>query len=70
MNMTTHSHPTNLGSTLLWVAVLVALMILLCCGCKTSHGEHRTTTVGGGLFEYQNGTGDTKLFWMQVNEDK
>ena len=68
--MTTHSHPTNLGSTLLWVAVLVAWMILLCCGCKTSHGEHRTTTVGGGLFEYQNGTGDTKLFWMQVNEDK
>jgi len=70
--MTTHKHPlpTAWPTLLLVIAVIVAWMILLCCGCKTSHGEHRTTTVGGGLFEYQNGTGDTKLFWMQVNEDK
>ena len=49
---------------------IILCALALCCGCKTSHGEHRTFTMAGGLYEHQNGTGNMKILWMDVNTDK
>ena len=63
----------TLRLTILWVLLVASALVFGLCGCSIRHGDYKTTTVAGGMYErVSTGYGETvqlNLLWIPVYSD-